>query len=85
MIYLLVINQLDINGYLQRSLSETSGKGISPEQDLDLAVNMTIAFQWVIALDDIRSKENLADALTKGLPKEQVVFTSRGMGLKPTQ
>lgn len=39
----------------------------------------------VIALDYIRSKENLADPLTKGLPKEQVVFTSRGMGLKPTQ
>ena len=31
LIYLLVINQLDINGYLQRSLSETSGKGISPK------------------------------------------------------
>ncbi|KAG7552374.1 Zinc finger CCHC-type [Arabidopsis thaliana x Arabidopsis arenosa] len=39
----------------------------------------------VIALDYIRSKENLADPLTKGLTKEQVVFTSRGIGLKPTQ
>jgi len=39
----------------------------------------------VIALDYIRSKDNLADPLTKGLPKEQVVFTLRGMGLKPTK
>jgi len=39
----------------------------------------------VIALDYIRSKDNLADPLTKGLPKELVVFTSRGMGLKPTK
>ena len=39
----------------------------------------------VIALDYIRSKEKLVDPLTKGLPKKQVVFISRGMGLKPTQ
>jgi hypothetical protein len=39
----------------------------------------------IISLDYIKSKENIADPLTKGLPKEQVVFTSRGMGLKPIQ
>nr|GEW73702.1 cytochrome 89A2 [Tanacetum cinerariifolium] len=30
-------------------------------------------------------KGNIADPLTKGLCREQVIFTSRGMGLKPTQ
>ena len=36
----------------------------------------------VISIQYIKSKENLADPLTKGLPREQVKFTSRGMGLK---
>ena len=36
----------------------------------------------VISIQYIKSKENLADHLTKGLPREQVKFTSRGMGLK---
>ncbi|KAB2632504.1 DNA polymerase zeta catalytic subunit-like [Pyrus ussuriensis x Pyrus communis] len=38
-----------------------------------------------ISIDYIKSKENIADPLTKGLSKDQVAFTSRGMGLKPTQ
>ena len=33
----------------------------------------------------VKSKENIADPLTKGLPREQILFTSRGMGLKPIQ
>ena len=37
----------------------------------------------VISTQYIKSKENLADPLTKGLPREQVKYTSRGMGLKP--
>ncbi|KAB2595479.1 DNA polymerase zeta catalytic subunit-like [Pyrus ussuriensis x Pyrus communis] len=38
-----------------------------------------------ISIDYIKSKENIADPLTKGLSKDQVAFTSRGMSLKPTQ
>lgn len=39
----------------------------------------------IISISYIKSKENIADPLTKGLSREQVLFTSRGMGLKPTQ
>ena len=39
----------------------------------------------IISIDYIKSKENIADPLTKGLPREQVKYTSRGMGLKPIQ
>ncbi|GKC04824.1 hypothetical protein Tco_0996434 [Tanacetum coccineum] len=39
----------------------------------------------IISIDYVKSKENIADPLTKGLGREQVIFTSRGMGLKPTQ
>ena len=37
----------------------------------------------VISLDFVRSENNLADPLTKGLTRQQVLETSRGMGLKP--
>ena len=36
----------------------------------------------IISIDYIKSKDNLADPLTKGLTREQVNCTSRGMGLK---
>ena len=36
----------------------------------------------VISIQYIKSKENLVAPLTKGLPRKQVKFTSRGMGLK---
>ena len=36
----------------------------------------------VISIDFVRSKENLADPLTKGLPRDVVAKTSQGMGLK---
>ncbi|GKB16580.1 retrovirus-related pol polyprotein from transposon TNT 1-94 [Tanacetum coccineum] len=39
----------------------------------------------IIFIDYVKSKENIDDPLTKGLCREQVIFTSRGMGLKPTQ
>ncbi|GKC35797.1 retrovirus-related pol polyprotein from transposon TNT 1-94 [Tanacetum coccineum] len=39
----------------------------------------------IIPIDYVKSKENIVDPLTKGLCREQVIFTSRGMGLKPTQ
>jgi hypothetical protein len=39
----------------------------------------------IISIDYVKSKENIADPLTKGIPKEQVKYTSRGMGLKPIQ
>ena len=37
----------------------------------------------IISIDYIKSKDNLADPLAKGLTREQVNCTSRGMGLKP--
>ena len=37
----------------------------------------------VISIDYVRSKDNIADPLTKGLNREQVERLSRGMGLKP--
>ena len=36
----------------------------------------------VITTDFVKSKDNIADPLTKGLSREQVVVTTRGMGLK---
>ena len=37
----------------------------------------------IIFIEYVKSKENIADPLTKGLAKEQVYYLSRGMGLKP--
>ena len=37
----------------------------------------------IISIDYIKSKDNLGDPLTKGLTREQVNCTSRGMRLKP--
>eukprot|EP00268_Persea_americana_P012745 TRINITY_DN15453_c0_g2_i2.p1 TRINITY_DN15453_c0_g2~~TRINITY_DN15453_c0_g2_i2.p1 ORF type:complete len:405 (+),score=42.66 TRINITY_DN15453_c0_g2_i2:606-1820(+) len=37
----------------------------------------------VIAIDYVKSKDNLADPLTKGLAREKIKETTKGMGLKP--
>ena len=37
----------------------------------------------IISIDYVKSKDNIADPLTKGLTQEQVESLSRGMGLKP--
>ena len=37
----------------------------------------------VITIDYVMSKDNIADPLTKGLNRELVDKSSRGMGLKP--
>ena len=37
----------------------------------------------VITIDYVKSSENLADPLTKGLARDLVLKTSKGMGLKP--
>ncbi|KAL0333939.1 UNVERIFIED_CONTAM: Retrovirus-related Pol polyprotein from transposon TNT 1-94 [Sesamum angustifolium] len=37
----------------------------------------------IISIDYIKSNDNLADPLTKGLSRDQVYCLSRGMGLKP--
>jgi hypothetical protein len=37
----------------------------------------------VIAIDFVRSKDNISDPLTKGLNRDLVDKASRGMGLKP--
>lgn len=39
----------------------------------------------IISIDYVKLKENIVDPLTKGLPKEQILVTLRGMGLKPIQ
>ena len=39
----------------------------------------------VIAIDYGRSKDNIADPLTKGLKQELVEKSLRGMGLKPLE
>ncbi|KAM2996310.1 hypothetical protein FF2_043146 [Malus domestica] len=36
-----------------------------------------------VRIDHVRSEDNLANSLTKGLAREKVWKTSRGMGLKP--
>ena len=37
----------------------------------------------IITIDYVKSKYNIADPLTKGLTREMVAKTSRGMGLRP--
>ena len=37
----------------------------------------------VISLDYVKSKDNIADSLTKGLNRELVEKSLRGMGIKP--
>lgn len=37
----------------------------------------------VISVDYVKSEKNLADPFTKGLTRNMVLDTSRGMGLKP--
>ena len=37
----------------------------------------------IIINDYVKSKDNIADPLTKGLTREMVSKTSRGMGLRP--
>ena len=37
----------------------------------------------IMTIEYIRSKENITDLLTKGLTREQISKSSRGMGLKP--
>ena len=37
----------------------------------------------IISIDYVKSKDNVADPLTKGLMREQLESSSRGIGLKP--
>ena len=37
----------------------------------------------IISIDYVKSKDNIADPLTKGLAREHVYKLSRGIGLKP--
>ena len=37
----------------------------------------------IISINYVKSKDNIADPLTKGLNRESVEKSSRGMGLKP--
>ncbi|GKB76766.1 hypothetical protein Tco_0943661 [Tanacetum coccineum] len=40
-------------------------------------------FERVISIDYVTSKDNIADPFTKGLSRELVIKSSKGMGLKP--
>ena len=40
---------------------------------------------WVISIDYVKSKDNIANPLTKGLNRELVEKSSKGMGLKPVK
>ena len=42
-----------------------------------------VLFSGVISINYVKSKENITDPLTKGLPRDQVQYTSRRMRLKP--
>ena len=37
----------------------------------------------IISIDYVKSKENIADPLTKGIPRELIENLSKGMGLRP--
>ena len=39
----------------------------------------------IISIDYVKSKDNIADPLTKGLNRELVEKSSKGMGLKPVK
>ena len=39
----------------------------------------------VISIDYVKSKDNIADSLTKGLNRKLVEKSSKGMGLKPVK
>ena len=42
-----------------------------------------LLFTGIITIDYVKSKDNIADPLTKGLNRELVEKSSKGMGLKP--
>ena len=52
---------------------------ITSEDDIKPLDNLT----GVITIDYIKSADNLADPFTKGLPRDVVAKSSKGMGLKP--
>ena len=37
----------------------------------------------IVSIQYVKSKENIANPLTKGLPREQIEFTTKGIGLMP--
>ena len=41
-----------------------------------------LLYNGIISIQYVKSKGNIVDPLTKGLPREQIEFTMRGMGLK---
>ncbi|PHT80724.1 hypothetical protein T459_13739 [Capsicum annuum] len=42
-----------------------------------------LLFSGIITVDYVKSKDNVSDPLTKGLSRERVERTSKGMGLRP--
>ncbi|XP_021985658.1 uncharacterized protein LOC110881816 [Helianthus annuus] len=46
---------------------------------------MLVGKSYTLNVGYVRSKENIADPLTKGLSKDKVYKSSRGMGLKPIE
>ena len=56
---------------------------------LDISIVDTIPLnnnsQLGFSIDYVKSKDNIADPLTKGLNRELVEKSSKGMGLKPVK
>ena len=65
-----------ILGRAQNSMYNGKSRYIHPRHN-------TILLTWVISLDYVKSKDNIVNPLTKGLNRELVEKSSRGMGLKP--
>jgi len=59
---------------------------ITEKRDISLSDNGAVKQllkHGVISLKHVRSKKNLTDLLTKGLPRKVILESLRGMGLKP--
>ena len=49
----------------------------------DMTLLRQLLSSGIITIDYVKSKDNIADPLTKGLTREMVAKTSRVMGLRP--
>ena len=50
--------------------------------DEDTILSSSCFSNGVISIDYVKSKENIVDPLTKGLPRDKVQYMARRMGLK---
>ena len=74
----------DCQSTLSRSYSQVYN-GKSKHIGLRHSYVRNLITDGVITIDYVKSGQNLADPLTKGLARDLVWKTSQGMGLKPTK